>query len=296
MVNVMLYSNFSEFNEICRALGLKDVTITKLQNAKKLQLLDTPLKNGSVAYVEAKKMLSDINMPKRAYIFVREEDSYEYKFSAIIVKKPSFVFWSLYEFLERAKKLHSKSIINPNCVIGNNTSISKTGVIIEDDVIIDDNVIIKEGVVIKKGTKIGPGCVIGSNGLEVKDTIFGKIIISHKGGVVINENVEMGALCTINQGIGEKMTQIGSDTKLDCGVHIAHSCSIGSENIITANVTFGGSVLTGSNVFFGLNATIRNGVKLADGCFVGAGSVVTKDVKKNALVFGCPAKFIRKVE
>ena len=86
MVNVMLYSNFSEFNEICRALGLKDVTITKLQNAKKLQLLDTPLKNGSVAYVEAKKMLSDINIPKRAYIFVREEDSYEYKFSAIIVK------------------------------------------------------------------------------------------------------------------------------------------------------------------------------------------------------------------
>ncbi|MDB9714907.1 hypothetical protein OAA63_03830 [Candidatus Pelagibacter ubique] len=43
-------------------------------------------------------------------------------------------------------------------------------------------------------------------------------------------------------------------------------------------------------------ATIRNGVKLANGCFVSAGSVVTKDVKKNALVFGYPAKFIRKVE
>ena len=56
---------------------------------------------------------------------------------------------------------------------------------IEDDVIIDDNVIIKDGVVIKKGTKIGPGCVIGSSGLEVKDTIFGKIIISHKGVLLL---------------------------------------------------------------------------------------------------------------
>ena len=46
----------------------------------------------------------------------------------------------------------------------------------------------------------------------------------------------------------------------------------------------------------GANSTIVCGVTLGEYSFVGAGSVVTKNVKKNTLVFGCPAKFIKKVD
>ena len=81
------------------------------------------------------------------------------------------LYWEMRVSL--SKKLDYHSQISSSSIIGSNTSISKLGVIIEDDVFIDDSVVIKPGVTIKRGAKIGPGCVLGSTGLEVKDTIFG---------------------------------------------------------------------------------------------------------------------------
>lgn len=52
----------------------------------------------------------------------------------------------------------------------------------------------------------------------------------------------------------------------------------------------------GKNVWIGANATICQGVKIGDGAVIAAGSVVTKDVEKNTLVGGIPAKFIKDIE
>ena len=279
MAGQILLTNDSSLIEFCKTLGLSSASISKIQKAKKLQTLSDNLEEGSLTYIESKNLLTDRHILKGVFALVRENYSSAQECSTIIVENPSVVFWSLYEFIERSKHYEDASEINSNCVVGNNASIATLGVIIESDVVIEDNVVIKAGVVIKRGAKIGPGCVIGSNGLEVKETIFGKILISHKGGVVIDENVELGALCTINQGLGEHATKIGANTKVDSGVHIAHSCSIGSDNIIAANVTFGGSVVTGKKVFIGLNATIRNGITLANECFVGASSFVAESYK-----------------
>ena len=51
----------------------------------------------------------------------------------------------------------------------------------------------------------------------------------------------------------------------------------------------------GDNVWIGSNATILQGVDIGDGAIIGAGSVVTKDVPKNAIVVGIPAKITRYV-
>jgi UDP-3-O-[3-hydroxymyristoyl] glucosamine N-acyltransferase len=272
----MLYDNYDALKNFCISLGLSDNAIKKIYTTRNFRVLNASLDNDSLTYVESRAALNGIKIPKGASVLVREEHSFESQFDAIIVDNPRFIFWSLYEFVERSKEFKHHSQISNSCTVGSNTIISKLGVIIEDDVVIDDCVVIKPGVVIKRGSKIGPGCVLGSDGFEVKDTIFGKIVISHKGGVVIEENVEIGALCSINQGLGDIATQIGTDTKIDCGVHIAHSCFIGPRNVIAANVTFGGRVKTGSDVFLGLNSTIKNGVKLADGCYIGASSFVSE--------------------
>ena len=73
-----------------------------------------------------------------------------YQFSFVNVGSPSFVFWSLYEFVERSKTNKNPSKISTNCVIGSNASISQFGVIIEDDVVIGDNAVIEAGVIITK--------------------------------------------------------------------------------------------------------------------------------------------------
>ena len=272
----MLLDNYDTLKDFCFSLGLSDDAFKKIYATKKIRLLNARLDDDTLTFIESMDALNGVIIPEGTSVLVREEHSVESQFNTIIVDNPRFIFWSLYEFVERSKKLDYHSQISSSSIIGSNTSISKLGVIIEDDVFIDDSVVIKPGVTIKRGAKIGPGCVLGSTGLEVKDTIFGRTLISHKGGVLIEENVEIGALCSINQGFGDTATQIGRDTKIDSGVHIAHSCLIGSRNIIAANTTFGGSVTTGSDVLFGVNSTIKNGVKLADGCFVGASSFVSK--------------------
>ena len=271
-------------------LGLSDEVIMKICQTKKLRLLSENLDESCLTFVETLDSLSGVRIPAGVSILVREGLLCSDEFDAIIVANPRFVFWSLYELIERSKKLEFPSKISSSCKVGTDSNISKTGVIIEDNVFIDSGVVVKSGVTIKSGAKIGPGCVLGSDGLEVKDTIFGRIVISHKGGVIIGQNVEIGALCTINQGLGDRATQIGAETKIDCGVHIAHSCFIGPRNIIAANTAFGGSVTTGSDIFFGINCTIKNGVKLADGCFVGASSFVSKTYNSSVKLIPRPAK------
>ena len=292
MIKSTSLADHSGFTEICRALDISDTAITQIQTVKRLQTLDSALEKDSLIYVESKEAIKALEIHQSVSVLVKDKVPSDYQIAAITVKNPSFVFWSLYEFIERSKNFVSPSIISNKSIIGNNTSISKQGVVIEDDVTVDDNVVIKPGVIIRKGAKIGPGSVIGSNGLEVKQTLFGRIVISHKGGVVISENVEIGALCTINQGLGDKATQICADTKIDSSVHIAHSCLIGKRNTIAANVTFGGNVVTGSDVFFGLNSTIKNSIKIGNNVFVGMAAVVVKDVEVG-VVAGNPARVLR---
>ena len=55
-------------------------------------------------------------------------------------------------------------------------------------------------------------------------------------------------------------------------------------------------VIIGKNVWIGSDCTILPGVKIGDGAIIGAGSVVTKNVEKNTIVAGNPAKFIKKIE
>ena len=109
-------------------------------------------------------------------------------------------------------------------------------------------------------------------------------------GLKIERDVSLGAACTVNQGLGEIPRYIGLDTKIDCGVHIAHYSANGSRNVIAGNADFRGSVTTGKDVFVGINATIVNGITLADGCFVGAGAIVTWSYKSAVKLIALRAK------
>ena len=58
----------------------------------------------------------------------------------------------------------------------------------------------------------------------------------------------------------------------------------------------GGNTNIGDFVTIGLNATVMPGLDIEEGAFIGAGAVVTKNVKKNEVVIGNPAKFLKKIE
>jgi UDP-3-O-[3-hydroxymyristoyl] glucosamine N-acyltransferase len=84
-------------------------------------------------------------------------------------------------------------------------------------------------------------------------------------------------------------TIIGSNTKLDDHVHIAHNCELGMSCIVTACAELSGGVVLGGNNWIGPNASIIQKVNVEKDAFIGIGAVVTKTVSKGIKVMGLSA-------
>jgi len=118
----------------------------------------------------------------------------------------------------------------------------------------------------------------------------GRVIrIGHMGGVVIGDEVEIGAHCSIAQGTIEP-TQIHDHVKIDDCVFIAHNVCIGENSYIIAGAEISGSADIGRGVWISPEVAVINGVSIGDGAFVGIGAVVIRDVEPDTVVAGVPAK------
>lgn len=173
-------------------------------------------------------------------------------------------------------------------------------VFIDKDVTIGKGSIIESGVSIHRNVSIGKNCyiksnaVIGSSGFGFERNKNTHIKVPHIGGVDIRDNVVVGASTTIARGtIG--LTRVYDGTKIDDQVHIAHNCEIGSDTIITAGATLGGSILVGNNVWIGLGASIHQKIKIGNNAIVGIGCNVFKDILDSETFAGYPAKKIPKI-
>ncbi len=172
------------------------------------------------------------------------------------------------------------SYISKNVVIGNNVTILGN-VYIHNDVVIGNNVF------------INASSVIGSDGFGYERNLKKKLEkFPHIGKVEIQNDVEIGSNTCIDKGtLGS--TIIGSGTKIDNLVHIAHNVVIGKNCAIVANSLLGGSCNIGNNVYISMSSTLRDNIKIGDDAIIGMGSVVVKDVDPKTTVYGVPAKPIK---
>lgn len=181
--------------------------------------------------------------------------------------------------------------------IGCNTLI-EPGAFVDHDVIIGSSCVIRSGarvrsrVRIKDNVIIRENTVVGGPGFGVeKDEDGHNIRIPHLGGVIIESNVEIGALNTVVSGTIEP-TIIDEYVKTDDHVHIAHNCHIGKNTNITACVEISGSVRIGENCMIGPNASIMNGISIGKNSVIGLGAVITKSIEDSSTVAGNPAESI----
>jgi len=189
-------------------------------------------------------------------------------------------------------KFGNNVLIGKNVKIGKSTTIG-SNTIIEQNVIVGKNCIIGSQIMIKNSfigdnVVIQDGAKIGLKGFGFIPLKGKNFRIPHIGKTIIEDNVEIGASCTIDRGsIGD--TIIGKNTFLDNQVHMAHNVKVGENCMIAGQVGFAGSSTLGNNVSIGGQAGISGHLKIGNNVKIGGGSGVVKDIPDDTIVMGYPA-------
>jgi UDP-3-O-[3-hydroxymyristoyl] glucosamine N-acyltransferase len=187
-------------------------------------------------------------------------------------------------------------IIGERCTIGSGTAIYH-GTVLSEGVQVGDESIIYSNVSIRENCKIGDrviihsGTAIGSDGFGFTPKEDGSHEkIPQRGIVVIEDDVEIGANCTIDRAtIGE--TRIKRGTKLDNLIHIAHNVIIGEHTVMAAQTGISGSTKVGKYCAFGGQVGLTGHITIADKTTIGAQSGVPKSIEESGKTyFGYPAK------
>jgi len=174
-------------------------------------------------------------------------------------------------------KVHPRAFVSSDVEIG-------------EDTIIHANVTIYRNVKIGRRCIVHSGAVLGTEGYGYEQDEDGSYFrIAHLGGVVLGDDVEIGANACVDRGtLGN--TVIADGAKVDNLVHVAHNVRIGKNAMVIANAMLGGSSVVGEGAWIAPSATIREGRRIGDRAVVGLGSVVVRDVEPGVTVMGVPAK------
>ncbi|WDF62003.1 UDP-3-O-(3-hydroxymyristoyl)glucosamine N-acyltransferase [Flavobacterium sp. KACC 22758] len=172
------------------------------------------------------------------------------------------------------------TVIQPNSFIGNHVKIGKN-CLIHSNVSIYDHTVIGDNVIIHAGS------ILGADAFYYKKRPEGFDQLISGGRVIIQDNVGIGALCTIDKGVTGDTT-IKEGTKLDNQVHVGHDTVIGKKCLIASQTGIAGCVVIEDEV------TIWGQVGTTSGITIGAKAVimgqtgVTKSVEGGKSYFGTP--------
>ena len=177
------------------------------------------------------------------------------------------------------------SVIMPNVYIGHQVTIGKN-CIIQPNVSILDYTQIGDNVMIQSGTVIGSDAFY-YNTKKNREMWYKKM--QSCGGVIIQDNVEIGAGCTIDRGVTSD-TFVGAGTKMDNLIHIAHDVVIGKNCLLAAQVGIaGGTTLKDGVVLWG-QVGISKTLSIGNNVTILAQSGVGKDIEDGKVYFGSPAE------
>lgn len=164
-----------------------------------------------------------------------------------------------------------------------------------EEPVIGEGSVIGPGAIVLPRVRIGarvtiePGAVIGAPGFGFATAPDGRTRrIPQLGGVVIEDDVHVGALSTIASGTLAP-TILRRGVKLDAQVHVGHNCEIGEGTIIAAQSGLAGSVVVGREVMMGGQVGVADHVRIGDRARIAAKSGVIGDVAAGTTVAGYPA-------
>lgn len=189
---------------------------------------------------------------------------------------------------ERARAhLDAGARVAPSARIGAGVVV-RAGVTVGEGVILEPNVVLFGGVVLERGVRVGAGSVLGRPGFGWVPGGSATARMPHRGGVVIEEDAELGALCTVDAGVLSP-TRVGRGARLDSHVHVGHNTHIGAGVHVAAQSGFAGSVVIGAGALVGGQVGVADHVTVGAGARLAAQSGVIGDIPAGMTVAGYPA-------
>ncbi len=190
-------------------------------------------------------------------------------------------FISANSMIAETATIGSNTILQPNVFVGNNVQIG-------DDCTIHSNVCIYDNTVIGNNVTIHCGTVLGADAFYYKNRPEKYDKLLSGGNVVIEDNVDIGALCTIDKGVSDS-TRICEGTKLDNQVHIGHDTILGRRCLVASQVGISGCVIIEDFVTIWGQVGIKSDVIIATGTEIYAQSGLGHSTIENKTYFGSPA-------
>ncbi len=176
--------------------------------------------------------------------------------------------------------------IGPHCTIGAGTHLGSA-------CRLHAGVVVYDGVVLGERVELHSGCVIGADGFGYAAGDGGATKIHHLGGVVIGDDVEIGANCAVDRGTLDP-TRIGPRSKIDNHCQIGHNVAIGSDCLIAGMTGIGGSSSVGDRTILGGYVAVADHVTIGADVRIAGRAGVTKDVPDGETWAGFPAQPYRR--
>lgn len=171
-----------------------------------------------------------------------------------------------------AVKIGAGVIIGPGCVIGEAT-------LIGEDSRLDANVTLYDRIILGQRVQIASGTVLGSDGFGIAKHASGWQKVPQLGRVIIEDDVEIGANCSIDRGAIED-TVIAKGAKLDNLIQVGHNVKIGENTAIAGCVGISGSTVIGKNCLIAGGAGLVGHIHIADNVMVTGATVVSKSIRE----------------
>ena len=248
--------------------------------------------SGDITFVDHPKYYAKALESKASFVIINVEQENTYGKTLFISSDP---FRDYVKIVKHFRKFISQdSFINPDAEIGEGTRI-QPGVFVGRNVKIGKNCIIHSNVSIYDHTTIGDNVIIQANSViggeafyfKRRETYWDKL--ESCGSTVIGNNVEIGALCTIDKGVSG-MTIIGDGCKLDNHIQVGHDTHIGKNVLIGAHSAIAGVVVIEDDCILWSRVSVNKDIVVGKGTILLAMSAIDKSVEPGGKVlFGVPA-------
>jgi len=272
---------------------------------------------GDVTFLANPRYTPEVKSTRAAAIYAGEETKIGREDIIVLRAKDPYLAYTRALILFHpepavAPSIHPSAVIDPSAQIAPDVTIGAfvsiglnveigSGVRIHANATIYDGVrigaetIIHSGVAVRERTQIGERVVIHNNAVigcdgfgYAKDESKRWLKIPQTGRVVIEDDVEIGAGTTIDRAsVGE--SRIGRGTKIDNMVQVGHSCTVGEDSLLCAQVGLAGSSHVGNRVILAGQAGVAGHLKIGDDAVLTAKSATSHDIEPGKMMSGSPA-------